>query len=108
MTNALRGVSACIARLVPDGEEAPLPTLKIFFFGGLRLARGDAPLPAFPTHKAASLFAYLVTYRRRAHSRHVLAGAPGRRQVLMADRTSSTVARSEPRFARTTPSALAP
>ena len=31
-------------------------------------------LPVFPTHKAASLFAYLVTYRQRAHARDVLAG----------------------------------
>ncbi len=48
--------------------------LRIFMFGGLRVLMDDDVLPPFPTRKTRSLFAYLVTYRGRAHSRHFLAG----------------------------------
>ncbi|NOZ72197.1 MAG: AAA family ATPase, partial [Chloroflexi bacterium] len=51
-----------------------MSVLQIFMFGGFRILLGDKVLPPFPTRKTRSLFAYLVAYRQRHHSRHVLAG----------------------------------
>ncbi len=56
-------------------------TLQIFLFGSLRIQFANEQnknnnLPQilrFPTQKVRSLFAYLVTYRTRTHSRRVLA-----------------------------------
>lgn len=48
--------------------------LRVHLFGGLALAWCGDPLPTLPS-KAASLFAYLVTYRNRPHTRGLLAGA---------------------------------
>lgn len=47
--------------------------LRVFTFGGLRIER-QGQLLQLPTHKAAELTAYLVTFRDRVHPRPVLAG----------------------------------
>jgi DNA-binding SARP family transcriptional activator len=46
--------------------------LRIRLFGGLHLSRGDEPLPAFPTQRARSLFAYVTLHRSRLHARELL------------------------------------
>ncbi len=51
-----------------------MSVLRIFMFGGLRVWLDDEVLPPFPTQKTRSLFAFLVTYRRRVHARPFLAG----------------------------------
>jgi DNA-binding SARP family transcriptional activator len=48
--------------------------LRVHLFGGLVLAWDDDPLPTIPGKVARSLFAYLVTYRDRPHTRDLLAG----------------------------------
>jgi DNA-binding SARP family transcriptional activator/tetratricopeptide (TPR) repeat protein len=48
--------------------------LRVHLFGGLKLAWDDDPLPTIPGPTARSLFAYLVTYRDRSHTRDLLAG----------------------------------
>jgi predicted ATPase/DNA-binding SARP family transcriptional activator len=48
--------------------------LRVHLFGGLALAWDDDPLPTIPGTVARSLFAYLVTYRDRPHTRDLLAG----------------------------------
>lgn len=52
----------------------PDPVLCIRLFGGLALDFDDKPLPRVATRPARSLFAFLVTYRKRAHTRDLLAG----------------------------------
>ena len=48
--------------------------LKIYLLGGMQVLWKERPLLPFPTHSTRSLFAYLVTYRQRAHTRNRLAG----------------------------------
>ena len=48
--------------------------LRAHLFGGLALAWNDDPLPTIPGAAARSLFAYLITYRDRPHTRDLLAG----------------------------------
>ncbi len=48
--------------------------LRVRLFGGLTLVWDDVALPTIPGTAARSLFAYLVTYRDRAHTRDLLAG----------------------------------
>ncbi|HEX6071221.1 MAG TPA: BTAD domain-containing putative transcriptional regulator [Longimicrobiaceae bacterium] len=48
--------------------------LRIRLFGGLHLSRGDEPLPAFPTQRARSLFAYVALHRSRLHARELVIG----------------------------------
>ena len=48
--------------------------LRVCLFGGLALSWGDAALPTIASLPARSLFAYLVTYRDRGHTRDLLAG----------------------------------
>ena len=47
--------------------------LRFYTFGGLRIEHEGQPL-LLPTRKARDLLAYLLTFRRRAHPRPVLAG----------------------------------
>ncbi len=47
--------------------------LQVSLLGGLALAWGDATLP-LAGRSTPSLFAYLITYRHRAHTRDLLAG----------------------------------
>ncbi len=51
-----------------------MATLRVYLFGGFDLHSDGAPLPAIPTQKARSLFAYLITYRDQRHTRDLLAG----------------------------------
>jgi predicted ATPase/DNA-binding SARP family transcriptional activator len=48
--------------------------LRVRLLGGLALAWDQDPLPMIPSRAARSLFAYLVTYRDRPHTRDLLAG----------------------------------
>ena len=48
--------------------------LRIHLLGGLTLYWDDRPLLPIPSAAARSLFAYLVTYRDRPHTRDLLAG----------------------------------
>ncbi len=48
--------------------------LRVHLFGGLALAWDEGSLPPIPGTVARSLFAYLVTYRDRPHTRDLLAG----------------------------------
>jgi len=48
--------------------------LQVRLFGGLTLTWGDATLLPIVGRSARSLFAYLITYRHRAHTRDLLAG----------------------------------
>ena len=48
--------------------------LRIQLFGGLRICRGEQPLPGFPTQKSRGLFAYLALNHGRSHSRSTLVG----------------------------------
>ena len=48
--------------------------LRIRLFGGLQLWRGDELLPAFPTQRARSLFAFLSVNRTRMHARELVVG----------------------------------
>ena len=50
------------------------PLLQVRLFGGLTLTWGDAALPPIAARSARSLLAYLITSRRRAHTRDLLAG----------------------------------
>jgi DNA-binding SARP family transcriptional activator len=51
-----------------------MPPLRIHLLGGFLLERDGRPLPPIPSAAARSLFAYLVTYRDRRHTRDLLAG----------------------------------
>ena len=48
--------------------------LCVHLFGGLAVSWGETPLPPIAGTAARSLFAYLVTYRDRPHTRDLLAG----------------------------------
>ncbi|HFD38679.1 MAG TPA: hypothetical protein ENJ31_02345, partial [Anaerolineae bacterium] len=48
--------------------------LRIFLLGGFALFEGESPLPSISGAAARSLFAYLLTYRERPHTRDLLAG----------------------------------
>ncbi|HEY65682.1 MAG TPA: AAA family ATPase, partial [Caldilineae bacterium] len=48
--------------------------LHVYLFGGLHLRRGKDPLPPIRSRAARSLFAYLITYPDRPHTRDFLAG----------------------------------
>lgn len=48
--------------------------LRAHLLGGLALAWDDDPLPTIPGALTRSLFAYLVTYRERPHTRDLLIG----------------------------------
>ena len=48
--------------------------LRIFLLGGFALFEAESPLPSIPGAAARSLFAYLLTYRERPHTRDLLAG----------------------------------
>ncbi|MFQ5856833.1 MAG: tetratricopeptide repeat protein [Anaerolineae bacterium] len=48
--------------------------LHVYLFGGLHLRRGKDPLPPIRSRAARSLFAYLMTYPDRPHTRDLLAG----------------------------------
>jgi WD40 repeat protein/DNA-binding SARP family transcriptional activator len=48
-----------------------MEALRIFTFGGLRLCRGEAPLPAFETHKVEALLVYLACTRRPQLREHL-------------------------------------
>jgi DNA-binding SARP family transcriptional activator len=48
--------------------------LRVRLLGGLSLAWNQSPLPMSLSHAARSLFAYLVTYRDRPHTRDLLIG----------------------------------
>ena len=50
------------------------PILQVRLFSGLVLTWGDAALPPIAGRSARSLLAYLITYRRRSHTRDLLAG----------------------------------
>jgi len=50
------------------------PLLQVRLFGGLVLTWGDAALSPIAARSARSLLAYLITYRRRSHTRDLLAG----------------------------------
>ena len=50
------------------------PHLKVYLFGDMRLIWGKLRLPRIPGRCERALFAYLITYRRRAHPRALLAG----------------------------------
>jgi len=60
--------------LVREDEAGTELVLRVFLFGGFTLTWSDAPLPAIPSRHARSLFAYLLTYRHRPHTRDLLAG----------------------------------
>jgi DNA-binding SARP family transcriptional activator len=49
-----------------------MSTLRIQFFGGIRITRGGAALPPFATQRARDLFAYLALHRGRLYPREVL------------------------------------
>ena len=51
-----------------------MATLEIFFLGDYRILWNKSPLKPFPTKKTRGLFAYLVTHRKRSHTRTQLAG----------------------------------
>ena len=51
-----------------------MSVLHIHLLGGLTLTWGAAPLPPISGAAARSLFAYMVTYRDRPHTRDLLAG----------------------------------
>ena len=48
--------------------------LRVHLFGGLAVSRGESPLPPIASTAGRSLFAYLITYRDRPHTRDLLAG----------------------------------
>jgi predicted ATPase/DNA-binding SARP family transcriptional activator len=48
--------------------------LRVWLLGGLTLSWDETPVPAIPGMAARSLFAYLLTYRERSHTRDLLAG----------------------------------
>ena len=48
--------------------------LRVYLFGGLVASWDGTPLPPIAGIVARSLFAYLLTYRDRPHTRHLLAG----------------------------------
>ena len=51
-----------------------MSVLRIQLFGGLAISWGNQPLPSIPGLVSRSLFAYVVTYRDRPHTRDLLAG----------------------------------
>ncbi len=51
-----------------------MPSLKISLLGDLRILREGNTLASFPTHQTRCLLAYLLTFRKRAHTRDELAG----------------------------------
>jgi len=57
----------------PGHSEAPT-VLRVRLFGGFGLSWGDRKLSLPGGRTACSLFAYLITYRDRAHTRDLLAG----------------------------------
>lgn len=48
--------------------------LRVHLFGGLTVSWGETALPRIASAVARSLFAYLLTYRDRSHTRDLLAG----------------------------------
>lgn len=58
----------------PPTGARPAEALRIRVFGVLEVRRGELLLPAFPTEKSRSLFAYLVVNRGRLLSRDRLMG----------------------------------
>ena len=48
--------------------------LQVHLFGGLMVSVDGASIPPISSTVARSLFAYLLTYRDRAHTRDLLAG----------------------------------
>jgi DNA-binding SARP family transcriptional activator len=48
--------------------------LRVSLFGGLMVSWGETPLPPIASMAARSLFAYLLTYRDRSHTRDLLVG----------------------------------
>jgi DNA-binding SARP family transcriptional activator/Tfp pilus assembly protein PilF len=48
--------------------------LRAYLFGGLVLSWGEIPVPLITGTAARSLFAYLLTYRDRPHTRNLLSG----------------------------------
>ncbi|OIO93378.1 MAG: hypothetical protein AUK03_08290 [Anaerolineae bacterium CG2_30_64_16] len=58
----------------PGFPGSPQPILRVYLFGGLTLTWDDRPLTAIAGRAARSLFAYLITYRDRPHTRDLLAG----------------------------------
>ena len=48
--------------------------LRVRLFGGLTASWGEIPLPAIASASGRSLFAYLLTYRDRPHTRDLLTG----------------------------------
>ncbi len=67
--------------------------LEIRLFGGLTLFSGDTPLPSITGAIARSLFAYLVTYRERSHTRDLLVGTfwPDRPEAVARRRLSQAL-----------------
>jgi DNA-binding SARP family transcriptional activator/Tfp pilus assembly protein PilF len=57
-----------------DALSDSTPVLRIHLLGGLDQTWDNAALPPIPSAAARSLFAYLVTYRDRSHTRDLLAG----------------------------------
>lgn len=51
-----------------------MPSLRIYLLGDLHVLWEGKPILPFPTRQTRALFAYLVTYRQRAHTRAELAG----------------------------------
>jgi DNA-binding SARP family transcriptional activator len=51
-----------------------MQSLRVHLLGGLELHRGSAPLPPFPTRRAAALFAFLALHAGRSFHREALAG----------------------------------
>ncbi|MEJ2210276.1 MAG: tetratricopeptide repeat protein [Anaerolineae bacterium] len=51
-----------------------MATLRVYLFGGLMVTVDDTPLPPIAGLAARSLFAYLLAYRDRPHTRDLLAG----------------------------------
>lgn len=56
------------------GADGPADCLRVRLLGGFTLAWGEMSLPLPPSQPARSLFAYLITYRDRPHTRDLLAG----------------------------------
>jgi hypothetical protein len=48
--------------------------LRAYLFGGLVLSWDETPVPLITSTAARSLFAYLLTYRDRPHTRNLLGG----------------------------------
>ncbi|HNS50799.1 MAG TPA: AAA family ATPase [Anaerolineae bacterium] len=55
-------------------DDKVMTMLRVRLFGGLEVRWGDVALPTISGTEARSLFAYLLTYRDRPHTRNLLAG----------------------------------